>query len=321
MKLKLKELWSIFKQSFKEFGEQSILKKSAALAYYTVFSLAPMLVVIITIGQFFYGREAIEGSIYGQIKGFVGENAALQIQDLIKNAAISGNSTFATIVGIIMLIFAATGVFIEIQDSINSIWHLKAKPKKGFIKMIINRLLSFSMVVTLGFILLVSLIITALIEALGNQLERLLSDVTVYIIYGINLVVTIGVITSLFAIIFKVLPDAKIRWRDIWIGSFTTALLFLIGKFAISFYLGTSNVSSSYGAAGSIIVVLLWVYYSAVILYFGATFTRVYAQCKGCRIYPNEYAVFVEQIEMENKSSLQNQDSTKTIVEEIKPHH
>ncbi len=307
----------MLKQSGSEFGEKAILKKSAALAYYTVFSIAPMLIVIITILQFFYGRDAIEGSIYHQISGLVGPAGATQIQDLIKNAAVSGDSTIATIISVATLVIVATGVFTEIQDSINDIWHLKAKPTAGLLKLVINRLLSFSMIVSLGFILLVSLVINAIIEAMGNKLKELLADYTVYLVYGINLVVTLAIITTLFAIIFKVLPDARIRWRDVYAGALFTAFLFLIGKVAIAFYLAKSDISSSYGAAGSIILILSWVYYSAIILYFGAVFTRVYAQCKGCRIYPNQYAVFVEHYEKESKSSLQSQETTKKVVEHV----
>lgn len=313
-----KQIWKVFKQSLPEFNNQNVLKKSAALAYYTVFSLAPMLIVIIAIAETFYKRDAIQGSIYGQISGFVGPTAALQIQDLIKNAAVSGKTTVASIISIITLVLTATGVFTEIQDSINTIWHLKAKPKKGFLKIILNRLLSFSLIVGLGFILMVSLVINALIEAFGEVLKRIFPDITVYIIYGINLVLTLGIITVLFAIIFKVLPDAVIRWRDVWMGAFITGLLFIIGKFAIALYLGQSNVTSSYGAAGSIIVILLWVYYSAIILYFGAIFTRIYAQANGCNIRPNDYAVFIQQVEMENRKPLQEQSDTKAVVKEIK---
>jgi membrane protein len=317
MKFHPKDYWKVFKQSVSEFGDQQILKKSAALAYYTVFSLAPMLMIALTVAEFFYGNDAIAGSLYSQIQSLVGATAAVQIQELIKNAAISGDSTFATVVSIVTLVLTATGVFTEIQDSINSIWHLKAKPKTGMIKIVINRLLSFSMVVGLGFIMLVSLMINALIEAFGKALTRLMPDVTVYIIYAINLVVTLGVVTLLFGVIFKLLPDAKIRWKDVLVGSFVTAILFLAGKFGITFYLGASKISSSYGAAGSIIVILLWVYYSSIILYFGATFTRIYAQLKGCSIAPNDYAVFIENVQLENKAPLDEQQTTKEVVQNV----
>lgn len=308
MKWHLKNGWPIFKESLGDFIDNKALRMSAALAYYTVFSLAPMLIVIISLCDIFYGREAIEGSIFGHIQQFIGQDAALQVEQIIRNATISRDITWASVVGICALIFAATGVFAEIQDSINFIWRLKAKPKKGWVKLVMNRVLSFSMVVSLGFILLVSLIINSLMDLLSQRLVKLLPGLAVYFAYGINLLVTFLITSFLFAIIFKVLPDARIRWRDVIIGSVTTAVLFMLGKFAIGYYLGKTHISSTYGAAGSVVVILLWVYYSATILYFGACFTRVYARKTGRNIFPNEYAVWIQEIELENKASLQVQD-------------
>ncbi|WPV68376.1 YihY/virulence factor BrkB family protein [Chitinophaga sp. LS1] len=300
-----KKYWQILKQTFSDFMDDKVLKLSAALSYYTIFSIAPMLIVIITLCEVFLGKEAIEGSIYGQINAFVGNDAALQIQQMIKNAALSGDSTWATVVGIVTLIFGATGVFGEIQDSINFIWQLKAKPKNGILKILINRLLSFSMVISLGFILLVSLALNGLIELFSKQLARLLPEVTMVLVYVINLCLTFGVISLLFAIIFKVLPDAKIKWKHVIVGAMTTSVLFMAGKFGIGFYLGASKVGTAYGAAGSIVIILLWVYYSAIILYFGAEFTQVYVQYHGEQIRPNEYAVYVKEIPVELETNLE----------------
>lgn len=308
MKWHLKNGWPILKESLGDFIDNKALRMSAALAYYTVFSLAPMLIVIISLCDIFYGREAIEGSIFGHIQQFIGQDAALQVEQIIRNATISRDITWASVVGICALIFAATGVFAEIQDSINFIWRLKAKPRKGWVKLLINRLLSFSMVVSLGFILLVSLIINSLMDLLSQRLVKLLPGLAVYFAYGLNLLVTFVITSFLFAIIFKVLPDARIRWKDVIIGSVTTAVLFMLGKFAIGYYLGKTHIGSTYGAAGSVVVILLWVYYSATILYFGACFTRVYARKTGRNIFPNEYAVWIQEIELENKASLQVQD-------------
>lgn len=308
MKWHAVNLWSILKESFKDFDENKALRMSAALAYYTVFAIAPMLIVIISLCDIFYGRAAIEGSIFLHIQGFVGMDAALQIEGIIKNAAISKDISWASIVGIVALVLAATGVFTEIQDSINFIWRIKAKPKKGWLKLIFNRLLSFSMLISLGFILLVSLVINSILDLLGQQLLKFLPDIEIYLAYGINLLITFITISFLFAIIFKILPDARIEWRDVIIGSITTAILFMIGKFAIGFYLGKTHISSTYGAAGSIVIILLWVYYSSVILFFGATFTKVYAKRTGRNIYPNDYAVWIQEIELENKASLQMQE-------------
>ena len=306
----IKTYWLILKQTFSDFMDDKVLKLSAALSYYTIFSIAPMLIVIITLCEVFLGKEAIEGSIYGQINTLVGNEAALQIQQMIKNAALSGDSTWATAVGIITLIIGATSVFGEIQDSINFIWQLKAKPKNGLLKIVINRLLSFSMVISLGFILLVSLALNGLIELFSNQLARLFPEVTVILLYVINLALTFGVIALLFGIIFKVLPDARVKWKHVIAGAITTAILFMIGKFAIGFYLGASKVGSAYGAAGSIVIILLWVYYSAIILYFGAEFTQVYVQFHGEQIRPNEYAVFVKEVPVESTDGIPPSEKT-----------
>ncbi len=298
---------------------------SAALAYYTVFSIAPMLIVIISLCDIFYGREAIQGVIFEHMQGFIGAEAALQIEQVIRNATISKDITWASVIGICALIFAATGVFAEIQDSINYIWRLKAKPKKGWVKLVVNRVLSFSMVVSLGFILLVSLIVNSILDLLGQQLLKLLPGMAAYVAYGINIFITFTTTSFLFAIIFKVLPDARIEWRDVITGAIATTVLFLLGKFAIGYYLTKTHISSTYGAAGSVVIILLWVYYSAIILYFGASFTRSYTMHKGRNIFPNDYAVWIQEIELENKASLQVQDkpvltnTSITVAEPIKP--
>jgi len=299
----------MLKQTVADFLGNKILKLSAALAYYTIFSLPGLIILIIWISDIFYGHKAVEGSVYGQIESLVGKEAALQIQDTIRNATLSSESGFATVIGVITLVIGATSVFGEIQDSINQIWRLKAKPKKGkgLIKLLVNRLLSFSMIITLGFLMLVSLVINTLMDALIGRLTQVFPSMEVIVAYIFNLVLTFFITALLFGIIFKVLPDARIKWRHVRAGAFTTALLFMGGKFLIGYYLGHSKMSSAYGAAGSIIVVLLWVYYSAMILYFGAAFTRVYAIQNGSHIYPNNYAVWVEQVEVESEKSIQAQ--------------
>ena len=287
----------------------------AALSYYTLFSLAPILLIIITVCDIFYGRAAIEGTLFGEIKSFVGNDAALQIQEIIRNAAKSHHATFASIVSTVALIFSATGVFTEIQGSINTIWQLKAKPRKGWVKFLLNRVISLSMILGLGFILLVSLVVNALLDVLSARLLRVLPEGSVWITYGISTLITFSVISFLFGIIFKFLPDAKIQWKDVRMGSFTTAVLFMGGKFAIGYYLGRTNPGGTYGAAGSAVIILLWVYFSAMILYFGACFTKANAQYSGRKIFPDQYAVFVQQIEVQNKDALQDQD-VKTVVDE-----
>ncbi|MDB5206458.1 MAG: YihY/virulence factor BrkB family protein [Flavisolibacter sp.] len=289
-KFSFKLVWKSLKDAFTGFGDDKVTKLSASLAYYTVFSLAPLLIVIISIAGLVFGREAIQGSIDNQVQSFIGADAAKQIQEMIKSVAISGKGVVATVIGVVTLLIGATSIFAEIQDSINSIWGLKPKPKVGILKTLQNRLLSFGLIGSLVFLLLVSLAATTVIESIGDRLKAFLPDVTVIVFYVINLVLTLSVTTTLFAIIFKVLPDAKIKWKDIWPGAIATSLLFLIGKFAISLYISTSSVGSTYGAAGSLAVILIWIYYSSIILYFGAEFTKSYAFNKGAKIIPNHYA-------------------------------
>lgn len=311
-KLSLKGLWGVLKDSFKGFGNDKVTKLSGSLAYYTVFSLGPLMVVIISLCSIFLGREAVEGKIYQQLNNFVGSDTALQLQDIIKNAAISGKGTMAAIIGGITLLIGATTVFGDIQDSINRIWGIKPKPKKGWLKMLQNRFLSFSVIATLGFLLLVSLGISAIIEALMNSFRAKYPDVAVIIVYIVNLLLTLIITAFIFAVIFKVLPDARIKWRDVLAGAIATAILFILGKFGISFYISKAKVGSTFGAAGSLVILLLWVYYSSIILYFGAEFTKAYAVKYGSEIHPNEYAVTTKEVEVETgDQSVQETENSK----------
>lgn len=316
-KFSFKGLWKVLKQCFNGFIDDKIMKLSASLAYYTIFSMGPLLIVIIYLCSIFFGREAIEGTIYGQIEGFVGSDTAKQLQEIIKNASLGDKGKAAAIVGVITLLIGATTVFAEIQDSINDIWGIKPKPKKGWLKLLVNRLLSFSVIISLGFLLLVSLGISSLVEALSERLANAFPDVTVIIFYIFNLVLSFAVISTLFAVIFKVLPDAKIKWRDVISGSFATAFLFMLGKFAISFYISKSDIGSTYGTAGSLVVLLLWVYYSSIILYFGAEFTKAYAVEFGTAIHPNNYAVTTRLVEVETEGQSVQQVEKKKEVEKV----
>ena len=294
IKKKIVFLYHFIKQVMVEFIDDNVLKYSASLAYYTVFSLAPMLIIIISICGALFGREAIQGQIYGEIKDLVGSSAALQIQENIKNIHLTKSSPVATIFSAIVLIIGGTGIFGEIQDSLNKIWGLKVKTKKTWWKLILNRLLSFSLIISLGFVFIVSLVLNALIAIIGDRLNNLLSGVGKIFIPIIDNVLSFGITTLLFAIIFKVLPDAKIKWKDVSIGAVITAILFTLGKLGIGLYLGKSNMATIYGAAGSVIIIMLWAYYSSVILYLGAEFTKVYANEHGTKIQPSEYSVWVK---------------------------
>jgi len=274
--------------------DDQCLKLSAALSYYTIFSLAPMLLVMISVLSIFFGREAIQGQIFGQINDLVGNDAARQLQEILKNASLSDKSGVAAAVGIGTLLVGATGVFAEIQSSINYIWSIEARPEKGWLKYLKTRFLSFSIILTLGFLLLVSLGVNAVVDLLGQELAKYFSEASIVFFYVVNLAITLLVITTLFAVIFKVLPDGKIRWRECFVGAAFTAILFGIGKFGISFYIGQSNLGATYGASASIIILLTWVYYSSIILYFGAEFTKIYANNEGTNIRPSEHAVLIE---------------------------
>lgn len=311
-KLTKEGLIKVLKETFAGFSKHKIVKLAAALAYYTVFSLGPMLICIIFLADVFWGRDAVEGKLFEQINELVGSNAAIQIQEIIKNASIEGNTTLTAIIGFATLFIGATTVFSEIQDSINSIWNLKIKDEVGWWKMLITRLLSFSVVVSLGFLLLVSLVLNAVIEGFMTKLQELFPNVTVVLIYVVNIVLTFSIISLLFAIIFRVLPDAKIQWKAVIVGAMVTAALFMIGKFGITLYISQSDVGSTYGAAGSLVVLLVWVYYSSIILYLGAEFTRVYAAHFGERIHPNHYAVWIKQVQVEEgQGSLQESEEKK----------
>jgi membrane protein len=296
---RIKAIWKVVVQSFKSFGDDKILKYSAALAYTTIFSMGPLLVVVIFLCSIFLGEEAIQGQIYGQMQQFVGADAALQLQTIIKNASLSGKGTTAAVIGIITLLFSATAVFAEIQDSINTIWGFKAKPQKGLWSFIRNRVLSFSIIVSLGFLLLVSLAVSSLVEGLSNRLKASFPDITVVVFHILNFIISFIVITALFALIFKVLPDAKTKWKDIMPGALASGILFMVGQFGVSFYIGQSKIGSTYGAAGSLVVLLFWVYYSAIVLYLGAEFAKAWSVHKGSALQPNDYAVALKNVEIE----------------------
>jgi membrane protein len=299
MHKKIIGVFDYLKQVFVEFAEDNILKYSASLAYYTTFSLAPVLIILISICGILFGKEAIQGHIYGQIKGLVGADAALQVQETIKNIHLTGHSWYATVVSIIVLVIGATGIFGEVQDSLNKIWGLRIKTRKTWWKLILNRLLSFSLIISIGFVMMVSLLLNALVSAFGNFLSHYFSEFSIVLVQIIDNVLSFVITTFLFSLMFKMLPDAKIKWKDVVIGGLITSVFFTIGKLAIGFYLGSSNISSVYGAAGSIMIIMVWVYYSSIILYLGAEFTKVYAKLYGGKIYPNEYAVWIKTEEVQ----------------------
>ena len=299
IKKNLLSAYTILKNTFIGFDNDRGLKLSASLSYYTVFSLAPLLLLLISLAGFFFGKEAIQGQVFSEVNGLIGNQAAAQIQEIIKNMELSGKTNSAILIGAVTLLIGATSVFVEIQDSINIIWKVKAKPKRGWVKILKDRLLSSSLIVGLSFLLIVSLMVDGVLLTISDWLKSYFPDVTIILFQIISALLSFVVISVLFAVIFKVLPDAKVHWQDVRKGAFFTSCLFMLGRFLIGFYVEKSNAGSAYGAAGSLIIILVWVYYTAVILYIGAEFTRVYSDYRGVKIAPADYAVFVEEHEKE----------------------
>ncbi len=287
-----KKYWEILVDAGSGFANDKGMKLSGSLAYSTIFSLPPMLLLVIIFGGTFYGQDALQGKIFMELKDIVGSNTALQIQDIIRGLQFQKNSMIATIIGTIALVIGATGIFVEIQDSLNMIWGVRSKAKKGFIKLLLNRAISFSMIIGLGFLLIVSLVVNTILLALSKWLLSKFPEMPFNVLNLINTAVIFFVISFLFTVIFKMLPDVRIRWKQVWPGAFVTAALFLVGKFLIGIYISNTNTVSLYGAASSIIVLLLWIYFSSAILFFGAEFTRAYIEYHGRRIEPNSYAEY-----------------------------
>lgn len=290
--MKLNEIWDLTKTTFSEWSADKASRLAAALAYYTIFSLAPLLIIAIALAGLFFGSQAARGEIVSQIGGIVGHETALFVETMVENAGESQNTgIIATIIGLATLVFGATGVFSQLQDALNTVWGVKPDPNRGIMGMVVDRLWSFVMVLGIGLLLLISLAVSAALPALGALTDLLPGSEIWWQV--LNLIVSFVIFTLLFAMIFKVLPDVQIDWSDVWVGAAITALLFTVGKLLIGLYLGRSSVSSTYGAAGSLVVLLLWIYYSAQVLLLGAEFTQVYARKYGSRIRPDRGAVWV----------------------------
>jgi membrane protein len=282
--------WRLLRDTVNNWLEDRALRMGAALAYYSVFSMAPMLLIAIGVASQVFDKTQAREQILGQIGTTVGASARQSVEQIIQNTQDSGNGVAATIIGVVVLLFGASGVFAELQDALNNIWRVKPKPGLGIKAFIRDRLLSFTVVLGTGFLLLVSLVLSAALAALGAWMERTLPG-SAWFWHFLNGVLSFLVIALLFAMIFKILPDAKIDWRDVWIGAVVTAALFTLGKAIIGVYLGQSHLTDAYGAAGSIVVLLTWVYYSALILLFGAEFTHVYARATRRYVPPTDIAM------------------------------
>jgi membrane protein len=288
----LREFYSIIKEAANDFVDDNGIKLSASLAYFTIFSIGPLLLVVITVIGFFYKQADITAKIINQLGILIGRSGAEQLKNILDNISKQEHTNLFGIIGMIILVFGATGIFTEIQGSINYIWSIKAKPRRSWLKYLTNRLLSFSLIVGIGFLMLVTLVINLLIDALTNRLQAIIGT-NIVIVQSINIVLLFASVMILFTIIYKVLPDAKIYWKDAMVGASVTSVFFLIGKFLIGYYLGRSKTLDAFGAAAAIILLLSWVYYSALILYFGAEFTKVYAMKIGKGIIVYDTAVYI----------------------------
>ncbi len=286
--------WIILKATYNKWMENDPFRLSAVIAYYTVFSMPGLFVVIFYVTGYFFSDLTIEGQVYREISEILGPEGARQVEETIKAASQAQHSTIATIIGIASLVYAATGVFFHLKISLNDIWELKVIPERAFVQVILDRIFAFGMVLVVGFLLLSSLIISSLVSAVSGYMTdhiTIYSDYSTYIIDVVNFVISAGVITLLFATIYKVMPDAKVAWRDVWIGALVTSLLFLGGKALIGKYIGFTDPASAYGAASSIILILLWTSYASIVFFLGAAFTAVWARRFGHKIEPKSYAV------------------------------
>jgi membrane protein len=291
--MQTKTLWEIVKETGTDWSTDNATRLSASLAYYTVLSIAPMLVLAVSVAGLFFGEEAARGHIANELSSVVGPEAGKGIQTLLSNAKSPEEGIVGTVVGVVVLLFGASGVFGELQSSMNEIWKVAPKPGRGIWGFLHQRFFSFTMVLGVAFLLLVSLVLSALLAGIGGAFSTALPG-GAWLWEGINFLISFGIITVLFALIFRYVPDVEIGWKDVWMGAAVTALLFAIGKFGLGLYLGRASVASPYGAAGSLIVLVIWVYYAAQILFMGAEFTQVYARHRGSRIEPSENAVPIE---------------------------
>ena len=289
-----RDLPQLLKEAASEWIEDGAMRLSSSLAYYAIFSLAPLLVIVISIAGLVFGEEAARGQIAQQISALAGAGEAIQAT-VQASASEKTTGMLATIIGLVVLLFGASTVFAELKDALNTIWGVTVKPGRAFFTLVRDRFLSFSIVLAIGFLLLVSLVLSAVLAALGKYMSSQL-PLPAAVWQGCDFLVSFAVISALFAMIFKILPNVRIGWRDVRIGAVGTALLFTIGKFLIGLYLGTSSIASSFGAAGSVVIVLVWIYYSSCILFFGAEFTKVYARKFGSGIVPNSRAVLVSDL-------------------------
>jgi membrane protein len=306
IKSKLKSLkkYTVFEiliDSIKALGKNDSVTFAASTAFYTIFSLPALLIIILNIASVILNEETVREELLAQVTKMMGEESATKVNGVIENVAISGQTFYAQVIGISILVFSATTVFVSLQNGINHIWHIRSKPEKGLLKFVINRVLSFSMVASIGFLLLVSLLADAFIVVFLNYFSSIFDSETLRLASVINFLVTQSIFVLVFGLMYKILPDAKVKWKDVWLGAFVTMILFGLGKYLIGLYMGNADVGSYYGTAGSLVVVLIWVYYSVVIFLFGAQLTYFIAESVGGHVTPIKEAVKVRVIEIDDE--------------------
>lgn len=287
---RIKFFWEALRETFKKWNESSASNDSASLAYYAIFSIPGLLIIIIWIAGNFFGEEAIRGQITSQISGIMGTDAAKSVQDMIAGALIDKENIFMKIVGIGSLVFGSTTLFFQLQRSLNSMWDVQAAPKKAFIKFLLDRANSLGMILILGFLLMITMVLSSLISLLNDWITRYFGLETYMLVELVNYLIGFVVIMILFALMFKVLPDVEISWKPVWRGAFLTTILFTLGKFLLSLYFGTAKPTSAFGAAGTVILIMMWINYSCMLVFFGAEFTKIYAYKRGYKIIPSKHA-------------------------------
>jgi membrane protein len=291
MKISIRAFFKIAASAGKRWWDKDPFMQSAVIAYYAIFSMPGLIVIIISVGSVFFKDDVLTSQLHRQISSIMGDETARQVQEMILSISHTQKSVFSTTVGIITVLVGATGVFVELQKALNLIWEVKAKPQRPVLFVLRTRLFSFGLILSVGFLLLISLTLTTLVAVMGDWVRNHWPDVVLVIFYVLNFIISFGVVMFLFALLFKLLPDAKIKWKHLWWGSILTAFLFVLGKSIIGFYLSKTDPGSAYGAAGSIVLILLWVSYSSMILFYGAEFTRAYADYFTGTVPPTEAAV------------------------------
>ncbi|WP_221405723.1 YihY/virulence factor BrkB family protein [Roseivirga echinicomitans] len=286
----IKTWWKLLKKAFKGWNEDEAFRQSAIVAYYSIFSLPGLLILLISIGGAVYGQEAVQGRLVNEISGMIGYDAAQSVENMIASSYRSDSGFIMRAVGIGILLFGATTVFFQLQKSLNNIWRVEQKPNSGIKRLVFDRAYSLGLILAIGFLLLISLVVSAILAAISEWMSRQFPDYLLVLVNVLDFAITLGMATILFALVFKVLPDVSVNWRSVWSGAFFTAILFIIGKFALSFYFGQAEPASSYGAAGSIVLIMLWINYTCLIMFFGAEFTQAFAEHKDYRFKPAEHA-------------------------------